>query len=272
MNTHQVTGGGGVQLHVVETGNRHGRPIVFLHGASQCWLQWRKQLESSLADDHRLIALDMRGHGSSAKPRDAYSDSKLWAEDVNAVIHALDLDHPVLSGWSYGPLVFLDYVRHYGEEAIGGLHFVGAISKLGTEDAARVLTPEVLAIFPALMSTDAETSVNGLTALLGLGFANELSRSELYLMLGYDVSVPPYVRQGMFSRSLNNDDLLAKISKPVLMTHGAKDAIVKIDAAHQHKALMPHAQLQIVPDAGHGPFWDDADSFNEALRAFCTTL
>src|SRR5262245_58773847 len=104
MNTHQVTGGGGVQLQVVETGNRHGRPIVFLHGASQCWLQWRKQLESSLADDHRLIALDMRGHGSSAKPRDAYSDSRLWAEDVNAVIHALDLDHPVLSGWSYGPL------------------------------------------------------------------------------------------------------------------------------------------------------------------------
>jgi len=30
-------------------------------------------------------------------------------------------------------------------------------------------------------------------------------------MLGYEVCVPPYVRQGLFSRSINNDDLLSKI-------------------------------------------------------------
>jgi pimeloyl-ACP methyl ester carboxylesterase len=83
---------------------------------------------SSLVEDHRLIALDMRGHGRSEKPRDGYADSKLWADDVNAVIDAFDLDQPVLSGWSYGPLVFLDYVRHYGEDGLGGLHFVDAIT------------------------------------------------------------------------------------------------------------------------------------------------
>jgi len=37
MKTHTVAGGGGVRLHVVDTGNPLGRPIVFLHGASQCW-------------------------------------------------------------------------------------------------------------------------------------------------------------------------------------------------------------------------------------------
>jgi len=130
MKTHSVTGGGGVRLLVMETGNTNGRPIVFLHGASQCHLQWERQLNSSLADAHRLVALDMRGHGVSDKPRDAYGDSRLWADDVNAVIQDLNLDHPVLSGWSYGPLVFLDYIRHYGEDQLGGLHFVGAVTKL----------------------------------------------------------------------------------------------------------------------------------------------
>lgn len=111
MKTHRITGGGGVQLHVVETGNVQGRPILFLHGLSQCWLQWSGQLNSELARDHRLVALDRRGHGLSDKPRDGYSDSKLWADDIHAVIRELNLARPVLSGWSYGPLVFLDYIR-----------------------------------------------------------------------------------------------------------------------------------------------------------------
>lgn len=64
-------------------------PIVFIHGASQCCLQWTRQMESSLARDHRLLALDMRGHGLSDKPLNSYNNSKLWAEDVNAVIQFL---------------------------------------------------------------------------------------------------------------------------------------------------------------------------------------
>lgn len=98
LKTHTIPGGGGVQLHVVETGNPKGRPIVFLHGASQCHLQWNRQLHSSLADVHRLVARDMRGHGFSDTPQDAYNNSKLWADDVNAVIESLNLEHPVLSG------------------------------------------------------------------------------------------------------------------------------------------------------------------------------
>ena len=95
MRTHRITGGGGVQLHVVEAGNPRGRPILFIHGFSQCWLQWNRQMNSSLVDDHRLVALDLRGHGRSDKPRDGYDDSKQWADDVNAVIQTLDLDRPV---------------------------------------------------------------------------------------------------------------------------------------------------------------------------------
>lgn len=272
MKTHRVKGGDGVELNVVETGNPRGRPILFIHGVSQCWLQWSPQLNSSLAEAHRLVALDMRGHGLSHKPREAYGDSKLWAEDVNAVIQTLKLDHPVLSGWSYGPLVFLDYVRYYGEDQIGGLHFVGGVTKLGSEEAMSVLTPEFLSVVPQFLSSDAETSVRGLEGLLGLCFARKPSASEMYLMLGYNVSVPPYVRQGMFSRSFDNDDLLPKIRKPVLITHGAADAIVKPAAVDQHKAAMPHAQIQLMANTGHAAFWEDAAGFNDRLHAFSESL
>ena len=91
-------------------------------------------------------------------------------------------------------------------------------------------------------------------------------------MLGYNVSVPPYVRQALFSRSFHNDDLLPKIRKPVLITHGADDAIVKPVSADQFKAGIPHAQLQIMANAGHAPFWDDAVTFNRGLRRFAESL
>ena len=272
MKTHKITGGGSVQLHVIERGNPQGRPILFLHGVSQSSLTPNLQMNSSLADSHRLVAMDLRGHGFSDKPHDAYSDSKLWADDINAVIQSLNLDHPVLSGWSYGPLVFLDYIRHYGEDEIGGLQIVGGITKLGSSEATSVLTPEFLSVVPQFLSTDAETAARGLEGLLRLCFVRKPSPSELYLMLGYNLSVPPYVRQGMFSRSFHNDDLLPTISKPVLITHGAADAIVKPAAVEQHKASMRHAQTQLVPNVGHGVFWDDAAGFNKRLHAFCESL
>jgi pimeloyl-ACP methyl ester carboxylesterase len=97
---------------------------------------------SALELARRLVAMDLRGHGSSERPQGGYDDSSLWAADVDAAIRELELDRPILCGWSYGPIVILDYIRHYGEERIGGIHLVGAVTKLGSEAAAAVLSAE----------------------------------------------------------------------------------------------------------------------------------
>jgi non-heme chloroperoxidase len=272
VKTHKITGGGGVALHVVETGNPKGRPILFIHGCSQCWLAWTRQMQSDLADDYRLVAIDLRGHGLSDKPREGYADSRLWADDVQAAIQALRLDHPILCGWSYGPLVILDYIRHYGTDSIGGVNFVGGVTKLGGDEATSVLTPEFLSLVPGFFSTDIGGSVRSLEALLRMCFGRELLTEELYLMLGYNVSVPAYVRQALLSRSVNNDDLLPRISKPVLLTHGADDAAVKPAVVDQHKTGMAHAEIHMMPRAGHACFWNDALSFNRRLRQFAENL
>src|SRR5262245_59491557 len=271
MKNHTVTGGGGVQLHIVEAGNPSGRPILFIHGFSQTALSWSRQLDSELARDHRLVAMDLRGHGLSDKPRDAYGDSRLWADDVRAVIGTLNLDSPILCGWSYGSLVILDYLRHHGEDRIGGINLVGGITKLGSDAATAVITPAFLNLIPGLFSTDVEESVRGLESLLRLCFVQQPSASELYLMLGYNVSVPPHVRQSMFSRSVDNDDLLPRIRKSVLISHGADDAIVKPEIVDQHKAGLAHAQVDLMPGVGHAPFFEDAIAFNQRLRAFVET-
>ena len=268
MKSQYVAGGGGTRLHVLEAGNPNGQPILFIHAFSQCGLCWSRQFNSDLAEDHRLIAMDMRGHGLSDKPRDAYADSRLWADDINAVVQSLRLDQPILTGWSYGPLVILDYIRHYGESAIGGIHFVGGVSKLGSEAALSVLTPEFLADVPGLLSTDADDSTRALETLLDLAFSSELTPQDRYQMLGWSVSVPSYVRQGLFARAFDNDDLLPTIRKPVLLTHSSAETIVRPSAMDEHLAAMPDAQVHWTRDAGHAPFFDEADAFNRRLRQF----
>jgi pimeloyl-ACP methyl ester carboxylesterase len=268
MKAHKVIGGGGLQLHVEETGNKKGRPILFIHGFSQCRLAWAKQMDSDLAKDFRLVAMDIRGHGLSAMPRDAYGDSKLWADDVDAVIRTLGLDQPILSGWSYGGVIICDYVRSYGEDRIGGINLVGAVTKLGTDAAFALISKEFLGIAPGFFSNDVQESVKSLTAFMRMCAHKAPSPEDFYFFLGYNTIVPPYVREGLFSRKLEHDDLLPKIRKPVLITHGAKDAIVLPAAARQHAQAIRHAKLSLYPGVGHATFWENAPRFNRELRAF----
>jgi len=131
-----VTTADGVQIHVVETGDPAGRPIVFVHGISQSWRSWAGQLgDPGLAARYRLVALDLRGHGESAGAYGAldpggrplgllagerYDDgtmegaSRLWAHDLDAAIGALGLADAVLVGWSYGGAVVQGYLLTHG--------------------------------------------------------------------------------------------------------------------------------------------------------------
>jgi len=207
------------------------------------------------------------------KPRRtvASTDSRLWADDVHATIERLRLDRPILCGWSYGPLVILDYIRHYGEDGIAGINLIGAVTKLGSDEAVAVLTPEFLSLIAGFFSSDAEESMHALDSLLSLCFARELTAEERYLMRGFNASVPPYVRQGLFSRAFDNDDLLPKISKPVLITHGIADAVVKPAVIERQMKAIRHAQVHMVDDAGHACFWDDATAYNRRLHEFVET-
>jgi len=266
MVTHTIRGGDGVSIHVDERGS--GRPVLFVHGLSQSAMCWRKQFESTLVEDHRLVAMDCRGHGESEKPRDAYGDSDLWADDVRAVIETLDLTDVVLVGWSYGGLVVLDYVEAYGADRLAGLGLVSAIAAIGTEAATDLLGPAYLDLLPGFVSTDAEESVETMRAFVDLCVHDDLSPADRYYMLGYNVVVPPYVRAGLRDRTVTHEAELEGLDVPVLVIHGAEDAVVDPEAARRHAGLVDDADLSVYPETGHSPFWERPDRFNRELRAF----
>ena len=265
-----VEGGGGTKLFVEAIGNPANPPILFIHGFSQCRLAWDRQFEVPLAADFYLVRLDLRGHGLSDKPRDAaaYQNGKHWADDIHAVIQALGLKRPALSGWSYGGYIICDYVRHYGQEAIGGLHFVAAVTELGSDEASQMLGPALLALAPALLSNNAAESSLALGSLVDLLTHDELDPHDFYFFLGFNAAVPPLVRQAMFDRKLDNRGVLRGLKVPVLITQGQEDQLVLTAAADFIAGHIPHASRVDYPRCGHAPFFEVADQFNRDLAAF----
>lgn len=266
IKAHTVTGDGGAKLCVQETGKRSGKPILFIHGFSQCSLAWSKQMHSDLADSFRLLALDLRGHGLSDKPRDAYGTSEIWANDIHAVIQQLELNKPLLVGWSYGGPIISDYVARHGEGAIAGSNWVAAVCRLG-EPLMPFLGAQFLAAAPGFFSDNVEESVSALRTLIRLCIPSGLSREEELLMLGFNVAVPPHVRAGLLSRNLNNDSVVAGMKKPMLITWGERDLVVLPAMLEHITGLAPHAKVSMYPGAGHAPFWDTPERFNRELRA-----
>ena len=80
---------------------------------------------------------------------------------------------------------------------------------------------------PGFFATEAEDSVRSLTSLLRMCFVQEPSPEDLYLMLGYNLAVPPHVRQALFSRSFDNDDLLPRSANRSWWCTVREDAVVK---------------------------------------------
>ncbi len=280
MRHHTVIGGGGARLHVVETGDPSGSPLLLVHGWSQSHASWARQLNSSLGQRFRLVALDLRGHGDSEKPPDAYGDSRLWADDIQAVIDALALEKPVLSGWSYGGYIINDYVRHHGQERIGGLNYVGAATDLGIATSYKFLGTAWNGLLPGadgstagtVFSESAEEAAAAMRAFVQRCFARPLPFTEELTMLGFNLMCPPRVRLALFTRRLQNDDILGQIRVPVLVTHGAADQVVDVETGRHSASQIRGSKLSVYEGVGHAPFWEEADRFNAELAELASSL
>jgi len=125
---------------------------------------------------------------------------------------------------------------------------------------------------PGFFSNTVEESVKSLEAFMRLCVHKPPSPRDYYFFLGYNAIVPPHVREGLFSRKIENDDLLPRLSTPVLITHGQKDGIVLPATARQHSAAISQAKLSLYPNVAHAPFWEAAPRFNRELRAFAKSV
>jgi non-heme chloroperoxidase len=267
MKVHEVRGGGGLRLHVREWGRADGPPILFIHGWSQSHLCWAKQYESALADEFRLVAYDLRGHGMSQAPLEPehYSDGRLWADDLAAIIDQLGLERPVLVGWSYGGFVICDYVRAHGQDRIAAIDFVAGAVTLGEAAFGTLIGPGFLDHFADATSDDLPTSIQGMRALVRTFPVKPFPPDEVETLLASSMTVPARIRTNLAAREIDGDDVLRTLEVPLLVTQGRSDTIVLPAMAERVLATCPTAEPSWYDAVGHTAHLEQPQRFNREL-------
>jgi len=267
MKIHAVQGGGGLRLHVREWGRADGSPILFVHGWSQNHLCWSKQYESALADEFRLVACDLRGHGMSEAPLEAehYTDGRLWADDVAAILDQLEVSRPVLVGWSYGAFVICDYVRAHGQDRIAAINFVEAAVKLGEAAFGTTIGPGFLDHFVGATADDMPTNIQTMRSFVKTCLVKPVAPEEFETALCWNIAVPAQIRSNLAARELDDDDVLRKLDVPVLVTQGRADSVVLPAMAEHILATCPVAEASWYDGVGHAPHLEEPERFNREL-------
>jgi len=257
----------GARLAVYEWGDPAGMELVLIHGFAQCHLCFAPQVASALAAHCRIVAFDFRGHGASERPREpaAYQGSRVWADDIAAVLAATQLKRPVLAGWSMGGRVIRQYLMTHGDAGLAGINFVGSM----VIEEPRCRGPASVRALPEGEPLGAE--IASAIAFLDGCFAIKPDEAVFRTALAYNMLVPGETRRaigGWLTDPAATVAALGRVRVPVLITHGRQDAIVLPEAAILTQAAIPHAQISWYDACGHSPFAEDAPRFNAELLAF----
>ena len=259
----------GLTWHVQEMGE--GPPLVLIHGTGAATHSWR-HLMPLLAASHRVIAMDLPGHGfTRGRPAGGLTLPGMAAA-VTALLGALDVQPTKVIGHSAGAAIALRMVRSGLDvpEVIGLnpalMPFPGVFAPLFQGLArALVLNPLVPRLFAAstrgagdterfiARSTGSQIDAAGLCCYGMLLGNSHHCRGALEMMAGWDLA------------ALQRE--LPKVTVPVRLIHGAKDAAVPTTAAEQAARLLPHAELAVLAGLGHLAHEERADLVAQAMSA-----
>jgi pimeloyl-ACP methyl ester carboxylesterase len=248
-----------------DAGPRDAPACVFVHGIAQSKGVFERVLRGPLAEERRLVAFDLRGHGDSGVPEDAREIARAaLAEDLDAVIRGLDLDRPTVVAWSFGGVVVGEYLRAHGDGALGAIVLLAASVRTGRGarelfgsvmlDHARALLAEE----PGTYEEGARAFVRGCTAApldpaLTDATAREMlrvaARVRRPLLAGGEDYVPDFLR--------------ARV--PIATMHGELDRVV---APAMSALLADRAVAVRFSGAGHMPWLEAPEMFADALRRF----
>ncbi len=250
-----------------------GRPVVFSHGWPLNADAWDGQMHFLVRNGFRAIALDRRGHGRSTQTSSG-NDMNGYADDLAAVIEALDLEEAVLVGHSTGGGEVTRYIGRHGTKRVAKAVLVAAIPPLMLKTPANPegLPIEVFDGLRAALAADRSQFYKDLSvSFYGANKGVKVSQGildQFWLWSMQCGQINAYESIKAFSETDLTEDL-RKFDIPTLVMHGDDDQIVPVkNHAEKSAKLVKGAKVLVYPGAPHGLTATHQDRVNTDLLAF----
>jgi 2-hydroxy-6-oxo-6-(2'-carboxyphenyl)-hexa-2,4-dienoate hydrolase len=282
---------GPVKTHFVAKGAT-GRPVVLLHGFGSSTYTWQKNL-GELSKRHRVYALDMKGFGLTAKPRDGEYHPDAYARHLLGFLDVMRLDRPVLVGHSLGGSVVARLALLHPER-VAGLVLVAPAPLWfrhapGGPDARAIPTkPVAAADAPVPTGVAAPAPARRvLPALLRAGITRQTVESALRAAFHDPRLITPEMVEAYYrpltiegaaealAAMLNPPPLelavplppLRTLKVPTLVVLGQHDRVVPAQGERYARAI-PGARRVVFAHSGHVPHEEEPEAFNARLIEF----
>ncbi len=249
-----------------------GPTLLFAHGLLVDRDVFAAQIRV-LSQTHRCIVLDMPGHGQSGYRAEGWTLDDISA-DLALMIRELSLGKVTFVGQSQGGMVGIRLAAH-DPDCVAGLILIGT--------SARAEYPERLEGW----KTQREVILNGSDEARESLFADIQHRlngqrwlaehpdavvRERAVMLNHSrTGLALALDAAVFTRG-DIRKLLPLINVPALIISGESDRATPPELSHEMVELIPDATLRILPETGHHPTLESADSVTEAMASFLLNI
>lgn len=247
----------GVRLCYRDTGG-NGIPVVLMHAATGSSRAWDHQIAAFTAAGFRVIAFDRRGFGQTTLAPGGVQPGTA-ADDLQALMEYLHLDHFHLVGTAAGGFASIDYALSFPQRlrslvlanTIGGVQDESylALGRRIRPPEFNALPPDVRELGPAYRAANPD----GTRQWIELERANRPAGT-------------PAAAQTM--RHNLTFALVSTISTPTLVLTGGADMYAPPPVMRMFAERISGAESVVVPEAGHSTYWEQPEAFNSAVLAF----
>jgi pimeloyl-ACP methyl ester carboxylesterase len=253
-------------LRITES-DGEGPPILMLHGTGSCRAVFGRQLESSLGARHRLIAVDLPGHGDSDDCADPqFYALRSMARTMTELVARLRLDRFVLLGWSLGGHIAIEMIEHEG---------LAGLMACGTPPVARGPLAMLRAFRPSWdmpLASKEDYTDRDIARFFSLCYGRGATPELLEAIRRADGRVRSATMRAMMRGDFSDQKLaVERTPVPVALVNGREDPLIRLSYLDSFAGpSLWHGLPMVLEDAGHACFWDQPDAFNELLLAFAS--
>ena len=253
----------GIELYF-ELHGQQGRPVLVLNNGviMNAANSWAFQTET-LARHYQVLQYDCRGQGQSDHPQQAYS-MDTHADDLAGVLSALGIGDAHIAGISYGGEVAQAFV----------LKYPGRVSSLILADTVSEVGPALHTIVQSWIDAAVEGNAQAFfDATVPWNFSAQFIAANPGLLKDarkrYDLlDYPAVVRLCECFLEVNFTAQLSQIQAPTCILVGEKDLLKGPEYAGILERHIKHAELHILPGAGHATCWERPQEFNSVILGF----